>query len=299
MPRANAGAPDAGARRPCHCCGERSALACRFVVRGHDIVRCGRCGLQYVDRLPSQEQLDAIYGEEFFAVGRKFEDDDRSPGMINARARLDALEKLPDVRRERWLDVGCATGQFLLCAIGRAGSVQGVELSRAAAGRATDRGLDVAVGDFLEAPVPANRFDVVSMWDYIEHVPDPLANLRRAAEALRPGGYLALSTGNVDSLLAVITGRYWHLMIPPRHLYFFSPATIGRLLSAAGFELVEIGTPGKRVPLDFLAWKLTWLAAPGLAPRVVALARGLRIGRLAPRVNLRDIMTVYARKRAP
>ena len=239
-------------------------LARRFVVGSHEIVRCGRCGLQYVNRLPSMRDLEAIYGEVFFAVGRKFADDERSPGMINARARVDALGSLPDVRWERWLDVGCATGQFLLCASGRVGSVQGVELSPAAASRAAGRGLDVSVGDFLGVPVPSNRFDVVSMWDYIEHVPDPMANLRRAMEALKPGGYLALSTGNVDSLLAGITGRYWHLMIPPRHLYFFSPATIGRLLAAAGFELVGIGTPGKRVPLDFLAWKLTYLLSPAL-----------------------------------
>lgn len=296
MLRGHARAPDAGTLRPCHCCGEPSVLARRFVVRGHDIVRCGRCGLQYVNRLPSPGELDKIYGAEFFAVGRKFEDDDRSPGMINAHARVDAMGKLPNVGWERWLDVGCATGQFLLCAAGRAGSVQGVELSPAAAARAAERGLDVAVGDFLEVPVPANGFDVVSMWDYIEHVPDPVAHLRRASDALRPGGYLALSTGNVDSLMAGITGRYWHLMIPPRHLYFFAPATIARLLAAAGFDLVEIGTPGKRVPLDFLAWKLTWLAVPAIAPRVVALSERIGLGRLAPRVNLRDIMTVYARK---
>ena len=261
-------------------------------------MRCGRCGLQYVDRLPAPGELEAIYGEAFFAVGRKFSRDGNGPGMVNAGARVDALSTLPGLRREHWLDVGCATGDFLRCATDRVRSVQGVELSAAAARHAAARGLKVSVGDFLQVRLESPRFDVISMWDYIEHVPDPAANLRKAATLLEPGGYLALSTGNVDSLLARVAGRYWHLMIPPRHLYFFSPRTIGRLVTAAGLQVTKIETRGKRVPLDFMAWKLVSLVAPSLAPNALRLSERLRLGALAPHVNLGDIMTVYARKPA-
>lgn len=282
--------------RPCHCCQEESALGRRFVVGGYEIVRCGRCGLQYVDPLPTQREIEALYGEAFFAVGRKFAGEEHGPGMVNAGARLRAVRMLPDLRTQRWLDVGCATGDFLRCASGAVDSVHGVELSPIAARQAASRGLQVLVGSFLQVPLARCEFDVVSMWDYIEHVPDPAANLRKAADLLRPGGYLALSTGNVDSLLARVAGRYWHLMIPPRHLYFFSPTTIRRLLAAAGFDRVAIETCGKRVPLDFMAWKLSKLLAPPLAPGVLKASERLRLGLLAPHVNFGDIMTVYARK---
>ena len=136
------------------------------------------------------------------------------------------------------------------------------------------------------------------MWDYVEHVPDPAANLEKAFDVLQPGGYLALSTGDVDSLLARLAGRFWHLMIPPRHLYFFSPVTIRRLVTAAGLDLVQIGRPGKRVPLDFAAWKLATMTLPGLSAPVVQTCERLGLGRVAPSVNLFDIMTVYARKLA-
>ena len=87
-------------------------------------------------------------------------------------------------------------------------------------------------------------------------------------------------------------------MIPPRHLYFFSPVTIRRLVTAAGLDLVQIGRPGKRVPLDFAAWKLATMTLPGLSAPVVQTCERLGLGRVAPSVNLFDIMTVYARKLA-
>jgi SAM-dependent methyltransferase len=242
--------------------------------------------------------LRGIYGEAFFQVGRKFSGDPASASLINARHRVKAVRQLPGVGRRRWLDVGCATGDFLVCAASVVDTVSGIELSAFAAGTACERDLDVTTGDFLQAEVPRAAFDVVSMWDYIEHVPDPPANLVKAFEVLRPGGYLAISTGDVDSLVARLMGRFWHLMIPPRHLYFFSPVTMRRLLTAAGFDLVRVGRPGKRVPLDFAAWKLAMMTVPGLSAPVVRACARLGLGRVAPSINLFDIMTVYARKPA-
>ena len=144
--------------------------------------------------------------------------------------------------------------------------------------------------------MPAEAFDVVSMWDYVEHVPDPAATLRKAIEILKPGGYVALSTGDVDSGMARLPARFWHLMISPKHLCSFSPVTITRLLTGAGFEAVEIARSGKRVPLDFALWKLTSLVAPRLGSGVLRACGALGLGLVVPRINLFDIMTVYARK---
>ena len=259
-------------------------------------MRCRVCGLQYVNELPAPAELRTIYGEEFFHVGRKFSGHPASAGLINARQRVEAVRRLLAVGRRRWLDVGCAIGDFLACAASVVDEVSGIELSAFAAKKARERDLDVTTGDFLQAKVPRAAFDVVSMWDYVEHVPDPAASLEKAFDILKPGGYLALSTGDVDSLFARLVGRFWHLMIPPRHLYFFSPVTIRRLLTAAGFDQVQIFHPGKRVPLDFAAWKLATMTFPSLSAAVVQRCERLGLGRVAPPVNLFDIMTVYARK---
>lgn len=92
--------------RPCGCCGETVQLAPRFTKNGYVIVRCRVCGLQYVNQLPAPAQLRAIYGEEFFHVGRKFSGDPASAGLINARHLVEAVRRLSGVGRRRWCERG-------------------------------------------------------------------------------------------------------------------------------------------------------------------------------------------------
>ena len=85
-------------------------------------------------------------------------------------------------------------------------------------------------------------------------------------------------------------------MIPPRHLYFFSPTSIQPMLESIGFMLFSISKPGKHVPLDFVAWKLANLFAPFAERFVLRGAEVIGLGRIAPVINLGDIMTVIAQK---
>ena len=283
--------------RPCHVCGETVRLNRLFRKAGYTLVRCGACGLVFTHEIPSPAELAEVYGAAFFRVGQKFAGASAGVGMANAKRRIARVLELPDVGRSRWLDVGCATGDFLAAA-GEAGirAATGVELSAFAAGQARERGLDVVCADFDRVPLEPSSIDLVTMWDYLEHVPDPAASVRKALAALRPGGYLAISTGDAASPVARAMGRFWHLMIPPKHLYFFTPATLVRLLQDSGFLMVRLERPGKRVPLDFAAWKAAAMIVPPLAPALLRAATGMGLGRLQPSINLLDIMTIYARK---
>ncbi len=283
--------------RSCNLCGEQKDIRPQYRKGNFSVVRCRACSLVYVDELPTQAGLEKIYSPSFFEVGEKFAGASKSPSLVNAQQRIDELVALPEVQLGRWLDVGCATGDFLLAAAAVVSEADGVEMSAYAAERAKTRGVSsVHTGDFLDVELEDSAFDFVSMWDYIEHVTDPVANLRRAFQILRPGGYLALTTGDIESLAARFMGRYWHLMIPPKHLYFFSPKTIEEMLTNAGFRSISITWPGKRVPFDFVTWKLTNLFLPNAGALVLRINKALRLGKLAPFVNLYDIMTVYARK---
>ena len=86
------------------------------------------------------------------------------------------------------------------------------------------------------------------MWDYIEHAVDPRADVERARYRLRPGGLLALSTGDVGSLLALFPLDRWHLMTPRHHNYFFSARTLQLLLRDCGFEVVVVRHPAAVFP---------------------------------------------------
>ena len=134
------------------------------------------------------------------------------------------------------------------------------------------------------------------MWDYLEHAIDPRADVAEAYARLRPGGILALSTGDAGSLLARFSLARWHLMTPRHHNFFFTPWTIGLLLGSVGFEIVAIGHPAAVFPVRYLAHK----AHLALDVRPVdSVARRLARSRLGARaipVNLWDVMTVVARR---
>jgi predicted TPR repeat methyltransferase len=127
------------------------------------------------------------------------------------------------------------------------------------------------------------------MWDVIEHLPNPRATLEAAASWLRPGGVLALSTGDVNSLAARIHGRHWGLLTPPWHQFYFSRGTMRRLLEDVGFQVVRIGGDGT-VAVDDGSSR----------PRVPdVLARALQsrpVSTLARKLGAGAIMFVFARK---
>ena len=101
------------------------------------------------------------------------------------------------------------------------------------------------IGEIFDAPLVDEEFDVVTMWDVLEHVRDPRATLDEVARVTRTGGFLVLSTGNVEGPLARRDLEHWDLMFPPGHLTFFSPQSLEPLLNRAGFELDRIVGDGR------------------------------------------------------
>jgi 2-polyprenyl-3-methyl-5-hydroxy-6-metoxy-1,4-benzoquinol methylase len=241
--------------RPCVLC-EAADAAPFFDKDGYRLVRCGSCGLVFVANPPSPDELRRFYSfAEGYAVESRDDPDEICRLEALARRHADAL-----ARRSRppgrLLDVGCSAGFFLAAARERGWTVTGVELNADAAGLARDRlGLDVVVGELAEAPVRPGSFDAVTFWDVLEHVPDPADALRAAHRLLRPGGTLALSTPNLDGLfprlsrpVGHLTG-YWTHPEPPAHLFQFSRRTLGRLLGATGFDVLEV--LHERTPLKY------------------------------------------------
>lgn len=281
---------------PCNLCGEIRYLHLLFERFGHPILKCGNCSLVFVAEIPSGIALEGLYSDSFF-ISSKFTDGENSSSFLNALERVALALNLPLIQTNAWLDIGCATGDFLLAADRVAHEVHGSDISTHAIQVARERGIKhTQVGDFLSLSYPKGHFDVVTMWDLIEHVSNPMATLRKANQLLLPGGVLLISTGDVDSLLSRIMGRFWHLMIPPLHLYFFSTKTIRRYLEVCGFEDIHITYRGKLVPLDFLVEKFFRLIHAGLGEWLTSVISRTNLGRVKFRLNFFDIMTISARK---
>lgn len=249
--------------RPCVVCG-RADPRPLFVKERYAIVECGDCGGVYVGDDPSAIDFAALYGQSYYTGGNDavFADyvGQESARRAAARRRLFVLRHLPPrvPPHGRLLDVGCAAGFFL--AEARAFyEVQGVELSEWSAAYARERlGLPVSTGTLQAARFPEAHFDVVTLWDVIEHVPEPVPLLAEAARVMAPGGRLVLTTGDWGSAYARGKGAGWHLMTPPWHLSFFSRSTLLRAARRAGLRVVAMRSEG--VGGDGALWR----SRPGL-----------------------------------
>jgi SAM-dependent methyltransferase len=197
--------------------------------------------------------------------------------------------------RGRLLDVGCHVGTFIELAERAGFEVAGVEPSRWAARRAEERVRGpIHVGVVEDAPLPEAAYDVVTMWDVIEHLPDPSSTLRSVHAALRPGGVFAVTTMDVEALFPRVAGRFWPWYMQ-MHLVYFSRRTLGELLRSCGFEVVEVSRHRRIVRVSYAVSRL---GSYSRTAERVARALTRRLGDRTVGVDLGDIMTVVARKPA-
>jgi SAM-dependent methyltransferase len=275
----------------CNLCQQSISSVFLYQVRHWEIVRCPSCGLVFVGKqLSSPEEVAALYSENYFegGVDQGYTDYRESEEVLRRQARR-ALRRLQRYRPAgRVLEIGCAYG-FFLAEAQRQYEAEGVEISSFAARQAQQRGLAVQHGDFLELSFPPDRYDVVCLFDCIEHLVDPHAYLQKTHTLLKPQGVLALTTGDISSLYARLAGKHWRLMSPPQHQFYFSRQTLSRLLHQTGFELLEISYPWKLVPWPLMLYQLS--------PRLKALFGFVGRLPLGLYANLFDAMFVIARKR--
>jgi SAM-dependent methyltransferase len=231
--------------RACNACGASGPREL-FQRDGFQIVECAGCGLVYVGEDPAGIDFASLYDESYYTGGQEGVFADyvgQAPARrAAARRRLWRLRRLKP--RGRLLDVGCAAGFFLAEAAAHY-TVQGVELSEFSSRFARERfGLDVVTGTLRDAAYPDACFDLVTLWDVIEHVSDPAAVLTEVARVLAPGGRVVLTTGDIGSAYARARGAAWHLLTPPWHLYFLSRATLATLAARAGLRVEQIAARG-------------------------------------------------------
>jgi len=220
----------------------------------------------------------------------------RDAGLIrrNFRARARWITSLHPPG-PRLLDVGCAYGFFMAEARDAGFDPVGVELSSHCVEVAEGLcGARVVQGDFLETPLDG-PYDVVTMFDVLEHMRDPMAVLRRARALLSPGGILVVETGDFETWWARRLGRHWYFLDPPQHLYYFSERGLWDLLRSCGFEdWIKVRRMGRRVSVSNIGFKLLQGLTAGPVKR--ALTAGIRLDlRGSVYLNFGDGMLVAAR----
>jgi len=230
---------------PCEVCDIASGSLI-FVKKGYRLVRCSQCGLVYVENRPSEAELSKFYNDDSYHA--ELVEDSTSASEWHKRTAAKQFQFLRRFKKGgRILDVGCSVGFFLRIAKENGWEPHGVEQSTRSAHYANYKWKLNVVNSTLEnANLPAGFFDAITLWDVIEHLPSPVATLRRIAELLKDDGVLIFATPNIDGLFPRLSYRvaglmnYWPHPTPPGHLFQFSKKSIRSVLNKAGFDPVAI-----------------------------------------------------------
>ena len=198
------------------------------------IVRCNGCGLVMSNPQDDGATLARVYAaHEDAAYESEYASRERS-----GRAHL-GLVKRYQARPTRLLDLGCATGIFVRVAREAGWDATGIDASEWMVSRARSRcpAATFKVARLEEVSFAPGSFEVVTLWDVLEHVRAPIEMLERARGWLVPEGWLFLSVPNVESHVARLMGKRWMLLLR-EHLWYFSPETLRVALARAGFEMI-------------------------------------------------------------
>ena len=165
----------------------------------------------------------------------------------------------------RLLEVGCAYGFFGALASREFGySYEGVDISpEAVQFAASELGLAATCGDAETCALSDGPFDVICLWDVIEHLPFPGRCLARLSDALSPHGSLLLTTGDFGSLLARLQGRRWRQIHPPTHIHYFTRRSLRALFEHTQLEATHMSHVGATRNLKSVFAALAGLDASG------------------------------------
>lgn len=289
----------------CDCVGMNSEFRVRPPVHlridgpVYAIWGCRDCGYKVAKPSPDRAVLERVYGADFYDTlqqdvpigddGRFLGGSSRWPVYKNAVRRVEMLRRMRPVGR--LLDVGCGKGIFVKIA-SRYYDAIGIDVSPHAARWGRKLGIEVRCGDFLDENFSGLQCDIVTFWDSLASMSEPVEVTRKASLLLTDGGVIVATLPDGGSVACRLLGRYWPLMIPPINVAFHTRRSVELIAERCGLRLRRFVHQGKWVDAGFLLLKLR---------------RTLRVDRRGARsprsvrpfnvfLNLRDIATVILEK---
>jgi hypothetical protein len=260
------------------------------------LLSCQSCSFTTADLTLGREELRTLYDDSYFC-GDEYRDYVAERPIIEKTFVYRLKHLLPHIANpssKHLFEIGTAYGFFLSLCRPAFGTVEGVDISgQAARFAAQELQVPVAEADFLDY-MPANPIDVACMWDTIEHVARPDLYIEKLARLMQRGSILAITTGDIDSVVARWRGRKWRQIHPPTHLHYFSTATLTHLLGNYGFCVREYRYDGSYRTLDTIAYII--LNKKHNLPRLYRTAKWCSLLKWYFRINLGDIVYVIAVK---
>ena len=275
--------------RYCDCCSDNRLVKVSLkdvfdntgtVSSKYDIVTCLDCGNSFLSPMPKEYEIPSFYSKDYYA----HMPNSSKKNSIRAKLKLclqkahygeysgnkavkffqkiiyhlfrDTINEPPIIVNGKLLDVGCGNGEYLNLARRFGWDVYGVEPNRNAVFIAKSMGLNVIEGTADKIEYEKECFDVVKMWNVLEHTVSPRKSLLETARVLKKGGYLLLYVPNFDSFEKKYFGKYWNSLEIPRHIHHFSFWSLKHYLDRTGFRVEKKLYPGTIVSTYYPSIKL-------------------------------------------
>lgn len=203
-----------------------------------NLVQCSSCGFVFMKQIPTPAELKAHY--DTYSYDRE---QYLSPITIkNYNQLLDEFE--PYRKSNKLLDVGCGMGFFLEAAKQRGWEVYGTEYSPKAIEINEKKGIKMIAGQLLSDNFPEKDFDVITSFEVIEHINNPLEEIHHIYSLLRSKGLFYCTTPNFNSLLRYYLKENYNVINYPEHLSYYTKKTLTNLLTKNGFKKLKVYAHG-------------------------------------------------------
>lgn len=216
------------------------------------VKKCSKCSLVFLDPQPNQTLLKNHYPSVnyysyyrskrrgLFEILREYLFKHYYSTNVLSKLVSTFIQNVPAipsyVENGKVLDIGCGDGDTLAQLQKLGWEVFGLDIDSRAVEIATKRGINTQLGTFREiSKYPDNYFDAIRLYHVIEHLDDPGLCLSLIRKKLKKNGELLIGTPNVKSIVAFLFRSYWYNLDTPRHLFLFSPQTLGKLLDKNDF----------------------------------------------------------------
>lgn len=216
------------------------------------VVRCRKCGLIYINPRIRKEFIIKGYSE---GTNERYVSQKEGREKTFAKS-IRLINKHSNQKKGMILDIGAAGGSFLYVAKNDGWDVRGVEPNRWLCKWGNENyGIDIKPSTIFDHEFPSASFDVVTLWDVIEHVPDPAKVIKECRKLLKKGGILVITYPDIGSWIAKLMGKRWVFMLSV-HLFYFKRKTMSRILQKNGFEPFLFKPYFQRLTLGYILFRM-------------------------------------------